>query len=48
MNNEVVGRSVSGGFTFVDRPPGKYIVTTATEVENVVTFLSASWTGPAS
>ena len=33
MNNEVVGRSVPGGFTFVDRPPGKYAVTTATEVE---------------
>jgi hypothetical protein len=38
MNNEVVGRSVPGGFSFVDRPPGKYAVTTATEVENAVTF----------
>ena len=42
MNNEVVGRSVPGGFTFVDRPPGKYVVTTATEVENVVTFQLAA------
>ena len=45
MNNEVVGRSVPGGFSFVDRPPGKYAVTTATEVENAVTFqLSAGET----
>jgi hypothetical protein len=42
MNNEVVGRSVPGGFTFVDRPPGKYSVTTATEVENAVTFQLAA------
>jgi hypothetical protein len=42
MNNEVVGRSVPGGFTFVDRPPGKYAVTTATEVENAVTFQLAA------
>src|SRR5689334_3688221 len=38
MNNEVVGRSVPGGFSYVDRPPGTYAVTTATEVENAVTF----------
>ena len=42
MNNEVVGRSVPGGFSYVDRPPGKYDVTTATEVENAVTFQLAS------
>ncbi|QAU37523.1 DUF2846 domain-containing protein [Bradyrhizobium guangdongense] len=42
MNNEVVGRSVPGGFTFVDRPPGKYVVTTTTEVENAVTFQLAA------
>jgi len=42
MNNEVVGRSVPGGFAFVDRPPGKYAVTTATEVENAVTFQLAA------
>ncbi len=42
MNNEVVGRSVPGGFSYADRPPGKYAVTTATEVENAVTFQLAA------
>jgi Protein of unknown function (DUF2846) len=42
MNNEVVGRSVPGGFSYIDRPPGKYVVTTATEVENGVTFQLAA------
>jgi hypothetical protein len=42
MNNEVVARSVPGGFSFVDRPPGKYVVTAATEVENAVTFQLAA------
>ena len=42
MNNEVVGRSVPGGFSYVDRSPGKYAVTTATEVENAVTFQLAA------
>jgi hypothetical protein len=42
MNDEVVGRSVPGGFSYVDRPPGKYAVTTATEVENAVTFQLAA------
>ncbi len=42
MNNEVVGRSVPGGFSYVDRPPGQYSVTTATEVENAVTFQLAA------
>ena len=42
MNNEVVARSVPGGFSYVDRPPGKYAVTTTTEVENVVTFQLAA------
>jgi hypothetical protein len=42
MNNEVVGRSVPGGFSYIDRPPGKYTVTTATEVENAVTFQLAA------
>jgi hypothetical protein len=42
MNNEVVARSVPGGSSFVDRPPGKYVVTTATEVENAVTFQLAA------
>jgi uncharacterized protein DUF2846 len=42
MNNDVVARSVPGGFSYIDRPPGKYAVTTATEVENVVTFQLAA------
>jgi hypothetical protein len=42
MNNEVVARSVPGGFSYVDRPPGKYAVATATEVENAVTFQLAA------
>lgn len=42
MNKEVVGRSVPGGFSYVDRPPGQYSVTTATEVENAVTFQLAA------
>jgi hypothetical protein len=42
MNNEVVGRSVPGGFSYVDRPPGQYAVTTATEIENAVTFRLAA------
>jgi hypothetical protein len=42
LNNEVVGRSVPGGFSYVDRPPGKYAATTATEVENAVTFQLAA------
>jgi hypothetical protein len=42
MNNEVVARSVPGGFSYVDRPPGQYAVTTATEVENAVTFQLAA------
>jgi hypothetical protein len=42
MNNEVVGKSVPGGFFFIDRPPGKYSVSTATEVENTVEFQLAA------
>jgi hypothetical protein len=42
MNNEVVGRSVPGGFSYVDRPPGQYAVTTATEIEKAVTFRLAA------
>jgi hypothetical protein len=42
LNNEVVGRSVPGGFSYIDRPPGQYAVTTATEIENAVTFRLAA------
>ncbi|MCW5605054.1 MAG: DUF2846 domain-containing protein [Burkholderiales bacterium] len=38
LNGETVGSSVPGGFFFLDRPPGQYIVSTATEVENSITF----------
>lgn len=38
LNSEVVGRSQPGGFFFVDRPPGAYTASSATEVENTVTF----------
>jgi hypothetical protein len=38
MNDEVVGKSTPGGFFYVDRPAGNYTVSTATEVENKVSF----------
>src|ERR1700692_1193694 len=41
-NNEGVGRSGPCAFSYVHRPPGKYAVTTATEVENAVTFQLAA------
>lgn len=34
LNGEVVGKSVPGGFFFIDRVPGSYEVVTSTEVEN--------------
>jgi hypothetical protein len=36
LNGEVVGSAVPNGFFFVDRPPGDYTVSTATEVERSV------------
>lgn len=38
LNGEVVGSSRPGGFFFVDRPPGDYVVATATEVEKTLPF----------
>lgn len=38
LNGEPVGRSVPGGFFFVDRAPGAYVVSVATEVENTTSF----------
>jgi hypothetical protein len=38
LNGEVVGKAVPQGFFYVDRPPGDYTVTTATEVEKKLTF----------
>ena len=33
LNSMVVGRSVSGGFFYVDTPPGRHLATSQTEVE---------------
>ncbi len=38
LNNEVVGESKPGGFFFVDRPAGKYAVSTSTETEKTLSF----------
>lgn len=38
LNEQVVGRSVSGGFFYVDEPPGSYTVSTKTEVTRSVDF----------
>lgn len=42
LNDEVVGRSVPGGFFFVDRPAGNYIVATATETDKRLSFSLAA------
>ena len=39
MNGEVVGKSVPGGFFFVDQAPGKVQVATSTEVERALSFV---------
>ncbi len=39
LNGEVVGKAVSQGFFFVDRPAGDYQVVTSTEVERKVSFV---------
>lgn len=36
LNGEVVGASKPGGFFFVDRPAGKYVVSVATETEKTL------------
>jgi Protein of unknown function (DUF2846) len=38
LNDQVVGRSVAGGFFYVDEAPGDYTVSTSTEVKREVTF----------
>lgn len=38
LNGEHIGRSVAGGFFFVDRPTGDYVVSTATEAEYSTSF----------
>jgi hypothetical protein len=38
LNDKVVGRSVPGGFFFVDEAPGEYTVSTSTEVKHDIKF----------
>ena len=38
LNSMVVGRSVSGGFFYVDTPPGRHLATSQTEVEARLEF----------
>ncbi len=38
LNDIVVGDSVPGGFFFVDRDPGNYVVALSTEVEKMLSF----------
>ena len=42
LNAQVVGSSKPGGFFFVDRSPGKYLVSLTTEVERTLEFELAS------
>lgn len=39
LNDKVVGRSVPGGFFFVDEVPGQYTVSTSTEVKRDIRFV---------
>ena len=41
LNGEEVGKSVPGGFFFVDRPAGDYEASSSTEVKRSVTFTLA-------
>jgi hypothetical protein len=41
INDEVVGAAVPGGFFFVDRAPGEYRVSTATEVTRTLSLVLA-------
>ncbi|WP_199027109.1 DUF2846 domain-containing protein [Ralstonia sp. ASV6] len=38
LNDAVVGQSRPGGFFYVDRPAGKYLVSTASETEKTLSF----------
>ncbi len=39
VNDEIVGTAVPGGFFHVDRPPGEYRITTATEVTRTLSMV---------
>jgi hypothetical protein len=38
LNAEAVGKSMPGGFFYVDRPAGKYVAAASTETEKTLTF----------
>lgn len=38
LNEVVVGEAIAGGFFFVDRDPGKFVVALSTEVERNLSF----------
>ena len=42
LNGEVVGKSIPGGFFYVDTPPGDYTVSCATKAKRTVTFTLAT------
>ena len=39
LNDEIIGKSVAKGFTFVDRPAGEYVLSMSTEVERNLSFV---------
>jgi hypothetical protein len=39
LNDEVIGVSRAQGFFYVDRPAGKYVLSTSTEVERNISFV---------
>ena len=42
LNNEVVGKSIPGGFFYVDRPAGNYVAAASTETEKTASFALAA------
>jgi hypothetical protein len=41
LNGQVVGKSMPGGFFFVDRPAGNYVASVMTETEKTLSFTLA-------
>lgn len=39
LNGEVIGRAVPGGFFYVDRTPGNYVILTSTEVDRKLSLV---------